>query len=375
CFSHLRWDFVYQRPQHLMSRFAKHHRVFFLEESVYHEGKDMLKIRRTDSNIVIAIPMLNKKIIATRASLLEREKKLMNFLISRNKITNFISWYYTPMALKFSDHLIPLATVYDCMDELSAFKFAPQELKIREAELFNKADVVFTGGNALFKAKKNYHANIHAFPSSIDKSHFEKARRLCEEPQDQAAIPGPRFGFQGVLDERFNIGLIAEVAKQKPDWHFVFVGPVVKIDPAELPKGANIHYLGAKKYEELPAYLSGWDMAIIPFEKNDSTKFISPTKTPEYLAAGKPVISSSITDVVHPYGEKNLVHIADDATSFIACATKELSKSTSQVTEWLLKVDDYLKPLSWDNSFHNMKEKVDACVAAKRKKETDLKSV
>ncbi len=375
CFSHLRWNFVYQRPQHIMSRFAEQGRVFFLEEPVHHEGKDMLKILQSGNNLMVVTPMLNSKVVATRGSLLERERKLVNSLFARHKISDFIAWYYTPMALKFSDHLTPRTIVYDCMDELSAFKFAPQELKIREAELFNKADVVFTGGNALYKSKKSYHPNIHSFPSSIDKDHFNKARRMENEPEDQMNIPGPRFGFQGVLDERFNIKLIAEVASRKPEWNFIFVGPVVKIDPTDLPQGHNLHYLGAKKYEELPAYLSGWHVGMIPFEKNDSTKFISPTKTPEYLAAGKPVISSSITDVVHPYGEKGLVHIADDADTFISCATREFAKSPSQVDEWLGKVDTFLAPLSWDNTFRNMKEKIDACFSAKRKGEPKLKSV
>ncbi len=242
-------------------------------------------------------------------------------------IEKHIAWYYTPMALKIASALKPVGSIYDCMDELSAFKFAPAELKIMEAELFSKAHLVFTGGHSLYQAKKKSHKNIYPFPSSIDKAHFEKARNAVAEPEDQQLIPRLRLGFFGVIDERFNIKLIREVAHKRPDWQLILIGPVVKIDADDLPKRPNIHYLGCKTYGDLPSYIAGWDFAMIPFEKNESTRFISPTKTPEYLAAGKPVISTSITDVVTPYGDKNLVYIADDSDGFIAAAEHEMSKT------------------------------------------------
>jgi glycosyltransferase involved in cell wall biosynthesis len=241
-------------------------------------------------------------------------------------VNRYFSWYYTPMALPFTEHLSPELVIYDCMDELSAFKFAPPQLTILEKELFKKADIVFTGGHSIYESKKNNHHNIFPFPSSIDKHHFGAARIQKNDPADQESIPHPRFGFFGVVDERFDIELLDQVAKAKPEWHFVILGPVVKIDPASLPHYDNIHYLGGKKYEELPAYIAGWDIATIPFAMNDSTKFISPTKTPEYLAAGKPVISTPIKDVVSPYGDNKLVHIVSNAKEFIAAAEKELSK-------------------------------------------------
>lgn len=240
------------------------------------------------------------------------------------------------------------------MDELSAFKFAPTELKLFEKELFKKADLVFTGGNSLYKAKKSQHQNIYSFPSSIDKAHFTTARNNEDEATDQATIPYPRLGFYGVIDERFDIDLIKQSADAKPDWHFVLVGPVIKIDPATLPQNKNIHYLGAKTYKELPGYLSGWDIALIPFALNESTKYISPTKTPEYLAGGKPVISTAITDVVHPYHELGLVHIANNAEDLIKIASKELSITDKK--EWLNEVDDYLSAISWDATWARMHE-------------------
>jgi UDP-galactopyranose mutase len=240
------------------------------------------------------------------------------------------------------------------MDELSLFKDAPAILKEREKELFSKADLVFTGGHNLYQAKKDSHENIYPFPSSIDKEHFAQARQIKTDPEDQAGISHPRFGFYGVIDERFDIELIKQVAERKPEWQFVIIGPVVKIDPEHLPKLENIHYIGGRSYDELPKYLAGWDIAIIPFVRNDSTKYISPTKTPEYLAAGKPVISTSIIDVVTPYKVNNLVEIADTADDFIKSAEFELNRQDR--TEWLQKVDEFLLDNSWDNTWSKMQQ-------------------
>jgi UDP-galactopyranose mutase len=264
------------------------------------------------------------------------------------------------MALPFTNHLNPELVIYDCMDELSAFKFAPPELLQYEKDLFTKADIVFTGGHSIFENKKNAHHNIYSFPSSIDKNHFGKARKMKTEPEDQKHIPHPRFGFFGVIDERFDIEMIDAVAKAKPDWHFVLLGPIVKIDPASLPQYDNIHYLGGKKYDELPSYIAGWDIAMIPFAMNESTKFISPTKTPEYLAAGKPVISTPIRDVVSPYGNNGLVHIVFNADEFIAAAEGELAKKKRSA--WQRKVDDFLAGNSWDRTWSQMVRNIEETI-------------
>ena len=362
CFSHLRWDFVYQRPQHLMSRFAKRFRTFFIQEPVFHNAEDDYQISFTPENVWVVTFRLNDT-ATDSLSVTARQKRLLQFLFSDNQIEDYICWYYTPMALKISSHLKPRLTIYDCMDELSAFKFAPVELKLMEAELLSKAQVVFTGGHSLYEAKKNTHHNIYPFPSSIDKAHFLRGRKKLTEPLDQQSIPRIRFGFYGVIDERFDIKLIKEVAEKRPDWQFILIGPVVKINPDDLPRLNNIHYPGSKTYNELPEYLSGWDFAIIPFEKNESTKFISPTKTPEYLAAGKPVISTSITDVVSPYADKHLVYIADNANEFIAAAETELAKKPAQVKNWLHRVDAFLENVSWDYTTGQMMEKINDCMA------------
>ena len=368
CFSHLRWDFVYQRPQHLMTRFAKQKRVFYIEEPIFNaEHTNHLWINRIDNKLTVVTPHLQHGLSEQDAAL--RQVSLLKDFFEEEDITNYLFWYYTPMAQAIGNEFNPAFILYDCMDELSNFKFAPPELKNREKELFSKADLVFTGGHNLYQAKKNAHHNIFPFPSSIDKEHFMQARGKNDH-EDQKHIPPTRFGFYGVIDERFDIGLIQELAQRKPEWQFVIIGPVVKIDPETLPKMDNIHYLGGRSYNELPGYLSGWDIAMIPFLLNESTLYISPTKTPEYLAAGKPVISTSIKDVVTPYGITNLVHIADTADEFIKAAELELNKKDK--TQWLGKVDNFLSQNSWDKTWGRMMQHISATLAAKQN--TNLKN-
>jgi UDP-galactopyranose mutase len=268
------------------------------------------------------------------------------------------------MALKFTEHFNPVASVYDCMDELSAFKGAHSQLSTLEKQLFRDVDLVFTGGQSLYEAKRDQHPAVYAFPSSIDASHFGKARTNVADPEDQASIPHPRLGFFGVIDERFDSELLRQVATQRPDWHFIIIGPVVKIDPESLPKNANIHYLGPKKYNELPQYLAGWDIALLLFARNESTRFISPTKTPEYLAAGKPVISTSIRDVVRPYGELKLVEITDTADEFIYAAEKIMSRKPE--SDWLSRVDAFLENISWDKTWTQMSELIEDVIERRR---------
>jgi UDP-galactopyranose mutase len=363
CFSHLRWDFVYQRPQHLLSRCAAKRRVFFVEEPIFSNCSMRLEVREADSGVHVVVPHLPEGLrseIAIDAVM----KDLTRQLFVEHDIKEYVFWYYTPLALSFTDHFKPIASVYDCMDELSAFKGAHSKLPVLEKQLFRQVDLVFTGGQSLYEAKRAQHPAVYAFPSSIDVAHFGKARKAVNDPEDQAHIPHPRLGFFGVIDERFDVELLDEVAAKRPDWNFVIIGPIVKIHPDTLPKHSNIHYLGGKKYNELPDYLAGWDVALLLFARNESTRFISPTKTPEYLAAGKPVISTSIRDVVRPYGEMKLVEITDTADEFIHAAEKLLSRRDD--SEWLQKVDSFLENISWDKTWAQMSELIDEVIERKR---------
>jgi len=359
CVSHLRWKFVVQRPQHLLRRFAADRRVLFIEEPEFSDATDHMRIEAVDG-IILITPQLQHGEQAQSHE--DRVRALVTETLREHQVEDYVLWYYTPMALGFTQQLTPRLIVWDCMDELSAFAFAPKELREREAELLRRAHVVFTGGVSLYEAKRDRHHNVHPFPSSIDQVHFAKARTAIQEPADQAAIPHPRIGFCGVVDERFDIELLRESAHLKPDWHWVIIGPVVKIDPASLPQAANIHYLGMKKYAELPEYMAGWDAAMLPFARNESTKFISPTKTPEYLAAGLPVVSTSIKDVIRPYGDLKLVKIADEPADFVAAIAAAIAEKDEQ---WLTKVDQHLALGSWDKTLMQMKTLIHEALVAK----------
>ncbi len=361
CFSHLRWNFVFQRPQHLMTRIARERRVFFIEEPVIDEGPARMEIAQQNDRLWVAVPHLPEKLSKEdeRAAQID----LVDQLLADHNINQFIAWYYTPMAIEFSFHLKPAAIVYDCMDELSAFNGAHPRMLANEKELMEKADLVFTGGNSLYEAKKKHHSNAHAFPSSIDMNHFSKARSAVMDPIDQMHIPHPRIGFFGVIDERCDTDLIAGVAAARPDWHIVMIGPVVKVDPHQLPHLPNIHYLGQKNYAELPQYLAHWDVAMLPFAINRATEFISPTKTPEYLAGGKPVISTPIRDVINPYGDKNLVHIVKDAPEFVQACEHILQDEWDRAA-WLKKVDQQLSTNSWDYTYTRMMQLIESALYA-----------
>ncbi len=352
CFSHLRWNFVFQRPQHLMSRFAAERRVIFWEEPEFGDFAPRTNGRICDkTGVEVVTPHLPAGL--DEAAQEEALRGLLDTYLADTP-DPLIRWYYTPMMLAFSAHLPSSCTVYDCMDELSAFRFAPPRLLPLERALMEQADLVFTGGFSLYEAKRDLHPNVHPFPSSVDRAHFMQARAHTDTPVDQIPIPGPRLGFYGVVDERMDLELIARVADARPDWSIVMVGPVVKISPSDLPIRPNLHFLGGKDYSELPAYLAGWDVALMPFAINESTRFISPTKTPEYLAGGKPVVSTPIKDVMRHYSDLEAVKIADGADEFVAACEAALALASDESQEWLAEVDVKLSNLSWDTTFARM---------------------
>jgi UDP-galactopyranose mutase len=337
-----------------MTRCAAERRVFFLEEPVY-DGAGAARLEtHVDGGVTVVTPHLPPD--TQEGDTIDSQRRLLDQLIAEQQITRYVLWYYTPMALAFSDHLEPDAVVFDCMDELSGFANAPATIKEAEAALLQRADVVFTGGQSLYEAKRHAHPNVHAFPSSVDVRHFARARGDVAEPVDQQPIPHPRLGYFGVIDERMDLALLESIARARPEWQLVMLGPVVKIDPASLPQLPNIHYLGGKKYDELPSYIASWDVALLPFARNDATRFISPTKTPEYMAAGKAVVSTSIRDVVRPYGELGLVRIADSPDDFIAACDAAL---TEEPAARLAAGDTFLTQTSWDDTWAAMRRHVD----------------
>jgi len=330
-----------------MSRYAIARRVYFVEEPILRQDLDSATVTmERHGSVLVVTPQLPEAFTPNQR--LAAQRSLLSQLIAGERIQCYVLWYYTPLALRFSDHLSPDVVVYDCMDELSAFKNADPALPSLEHALLKRADLVFTGGQSLYEAKQHQHHNIHPLPSSVDVNHFGTARRCNEEPADQCGIARPRLGFFGVLDERLDIALLRGIAASRPDWQLVMIGPMVKIDPADLPRRDNIHYLGAKSYTDLPRYIAGWDVALLLFARNEATRHISPTKTPEYLAAGKPVVSTSIRDVVNPYGEMGLVRIADAVPDFVRACEGALSEAPSARRA---KADAYLRNTSWDRTW------------------------
>lgn len=346
CFSHLRWDFVLQRPQHILSRLAAHYDVIYWEEPLDSDDNHVsLKKYIDGSGVKIITPCLPFS-YTDEQRITELQRLLDEELINQNE--TLICWYYTPMMLPFSRHLDAAFTVYDCMDELSAFRFAPPALPWLERELLAAADIVFTGGYSLYEAKRDLHNNVHPFPSSVDKSHFAAARDYAP-----AADARPRIGYYGVVDERFDISLLQAVAALRPQYDFEIIGPVVKIDEEDLPQADNIIYTGRQNYEQLPVSMGQWNAAMMPFAINESTHFISPTKTPEYLAGGRAVISTPVRDVERHYGETPGVMIADDAEGFAAACDAAIALFDDQKA-WLPQVDAQLAQMSWERIVWDM---------------------
>lgn len=358
CFSHLRWDFVFQRPQHLMARFANDGIVVFWEEPriAADLGEPRLDIRRCpQSGVIVVTPELSVGD--------ERQDETLGRLLGaflEGQTAPLVRWYYTPMMLPFSEYLPAECVVYDCMDELANFKGAPASLLPLEERLLAQADVVFTGGHSLYEAKRGRHSNIHPFPSSVDVRHFAQARSGMDEPHDMIGLPRPRLGFYGVIDERMDLALLAHIADARPDWTIVMVGPVVKIGESDLPRRPNILYLGNKAYAELPRYLQAWDVALMPFAINEATKFISPTKTPEYLAGGLPVVSTPITDVIRHYAGIEGVAIAGTPDAFVEACDTALAFGPGG--SWLTGVDAALADMSWDRTYRQMADLIEASI-------------
>ncbi len=363
-FCHLRWDFVFQRPQHLMTRLAEHYDILIVEEPVHTEGQAHLKKTAVAPNITVCQPHTNVPHYGFHDDQIPVLQGLLADLVPEDERP--VVWFYTPMALPLLQGFNPSLVVYDCMDELAAFKNPPKQLLQRESALLNIADLVFTGGPSLYEAKKNRHANAHCFSSSVDAAHFRQAQNAGISHPEQANIPHPRLGFYGVIDERFDTELVRRMAEAHPEWQIVLVGPVVKIDPAELPRAANVHYMGQRTYQELPQFLAGWDVCLLPFAMNESTKFISPTKVLEYMAAELPSVSTPITDVKVPYGD--VVAIADTPEAYIAACERMLALGAEDKAALAQRMREIVANTSWDKTAARMHELIGTTVPGNKAK-------
>ncbi|HTJ55844.1 MAG TPA: NAD(P)-binding protein [Nitrosospira sp.] len=350
--SHLRWDFVYQRPQHLLSRLAENYKIVFIEEPSFHEHDSFLETSAPGPNITVLKPHTPVNAAGFHDEQLPHLIKLIRQFVSIDE--EHIAWFYTPMALPLLQELNPSLVIYDCMDELASFKNAPKQMLQRENALLKVADLVFTGGPSLYRAKQERHSNVHCFPSSVDAVHFEQARDRSNGHPAHEDIPGPRLGYYGVIDERIDTELIAKIADAHPQWQIVLVGPVAKISRASLPQRHNIHYLGQQPYKALPHFLAGWNVCLLPFALNESTRFISPTKTLEYMAAELPIVSTPINDVVDLYGE--VVAIAPTPQAFIRACEDALLTTPEEHKGTVVKMREMVLETSWNATAEKMHE-------------------
>ena len=338
-FCHLRWEFVYQRPQHIISRLSSNIKVLFIEEPLPSQSGN-------SGNLIMVSDTLH--VLQPNVTNIEAIANIIPEYVKNKNIP--YGWFYSASFSPLLEQLDFETVIYDCMDELSLFKGAPEHLINQEKYLMAHADIIFTGGKSLYESKKQWHENVHCFPSSVDESHFAKALNGITVPDDIANLQSPVVGYYGVIDERIDLALLHETALKLPNVSFVMIGPLAKIGEADLPREANIHYLGMKSYDVLPHYLKAFDIAMMPFALNDATKYISPTKTLEYMAARKPIISTKIVDVVRDYSRcVSLIETADEfaeAITFLVDKTDRLSME--------LEYYKILKKTSWDATADKM---------------------
>ena len=305
--SHLRYDGVRQRPQHIVSRLARRVPVLFVEEPlssasdenelIATDGLEVLRPRRRDGDGSVDAAL---------------QRRVAAWIGARP----VLFWFYSPMLSALADVVPEAPLVYDCMDELAAFAFAPGAMRDRERALLARAGLVFAGGRSLYDARRALGAKVRLEPSGVESERFATAASLEMHPLF-AHLARPLCAYVGVVDERIDLAIVERLADRVPS--VALVGPVVKIEPRAVPRRANVHCTGQMPYADLPALLAGTDVAIMPFARNAATEHISPTKTLEYLAAGKPVVSTSIADVVADFGD--IVTLADGPEAFAdACA-------------------------------------------------------
>ncbi len=350
--SHLRWTWVWQRPQHLVSRLARSRRTWFVEEPwpVEGLGEPRLNVEQHGdvTRVTLEVPGSDTHCCFSDPRAAGYEAMLEDLI---GADSDRVAWLYTPMALPLAQGLGPDLLVFDVMDDLAAFKDASPELVLRQRQALKRADVVFTGGRSLHRSVRARRPDdTHCFPSGVDPEHYAPAVAMRD--------PAPRrvAGYVGVIDERLDLDLITTLAESLPDWEVRMVGPVTKIDAADLPKAPNITYRGSVRYADLPEVMAGFDVALMPFALNEATRSISPTKTLEYLAAGLPVVSTRVPDVVSDFGE--LVDLQEDGDGFAAaCRRVEQHCALSRAA----KAEPLLDWHHWDTIAARMEDLMAAC--------------
>lgn len=362
-FSHLRWNFIYQRPQHLLSRLARHFEVLFVEEPMKSRGRSWLAAGHVAPGVTVLKPHTAVDTIGFHDDQLSQLQPLISDYLRDHGIDDYLAWICTPMALPLLADLAPRAVVYDCMEELSARADAPKQMRQREKALLNMADLVLAAGPGLHEAKRRLHPRVMCLPNGVDAQHFAPQRTTANidamlgAEHIQGRIPGPRLGFFGAIDECVDLELIAALADADPHWQLIMIGPVLPVDSPALPQRSNIHWLGPQPYALLPQLVADWDVCLLPFALNEATRSFCPTNTLEYMAAEKPVVSTGVHDVITMYGD--VVRIGHQHDGFIECCRWALSESAFKRSERVSEMSAVVAHHSWDNAVRNVREAID----------------
>lgn len=357
---HLRWDFVWQRPQQLFSRLATDHPVLFIEDPLPDEGEARLDVSEPFPNVVRMVPRLPHGTPGGgddhwRLFLPLIEQALQRHPLLAGRFANPVQWFYSPMSAPvLLGRFGARGTVYDCMDELANFRFAPPDIAARERYLLSRADIVFTGGYQLYEAKARHHPTVYFHVCGVDVGHFGRARLTSTQVPDAVAdLPGPILGYVGVIDERLDYPLIEALARRYPQASVVMAGPLAKVERADLPDLPNLHWLGQQPYDALPALVKGFDVCLMPFALNDATRYINPTKTLEYMATGKPVVSTAVADVVRNFTP--VVDVAYSTDEFLDAVARAIDGADpALLREGIARAMD----ASWDSTVATMRSEL-----------------
>jgi len=366
---HLRWDFVWQRPQQFLSRLSKKHRILFVEGPILHdeniEPYAELKPSEKYPNVIVMQTYFPSSRFHDGEWVDAKRRELLDDVLCgplKGKFERSVQWFYDPMAVEahLGQHGA-ISTVYDCMDELSQFKFCPPALIERESRLLAAADVVFAGGRKMWQSKSRYNSNAHFYGCGVDVNHFGKAQLSSTEiPEDIRHLEGPILGYFGVVDERLDYDLIAQLAAARPDWHIVMVGPTAKVDPADFPRAENIHWMGGRDYSQLPSYTKAFDLALMPFALNEATEYINPTKALEYMATATPIVSTPVPDVVSNFA--SVVKISSSSEEFVELCQQQVAQFDQVAVERGLKM---ASENTWDAIVAKLEKHIDEALSRK----------
>jgi hypothetical protein len=369
------WHEDHTANHHVMRELAKTRKVLWLNSVATRapnlsSGRDMKKIVRKvreftrgpvhmETNLWVFSPLVlplphNPAAQAINRQLLRATIRAMRLRLG---IREFDLWTFLPSTGDYIGTLGERKSIYYCTDEWSMFSNMDQNrMADTEQRQLRKLDCVFAINHALADNKRKYAANTYVSPHGVDHAKF--ARALDDDlaiPADLAALPGPRIGFYGTVQDWIDFDLIAAAARARPTWSFVLLGQVLT-DASKISNLPNVHLLGRKPHNDLPAYCKGFDAGIIPYRIDDKRmEFVNPVKLREYLSTGISVVSTAVPEVVR---YANLCHVANSTDEFIklldVAVAEGASKSARQARS------DTMRDETWAARIRFVEEKIEA---------------